>query len=89
MIPHKVRVSLNAKDFVRDEDPERGKRALSRALGTKYPCEKTRVDNVPELCGIALPYLIGDHPGQRQPQQYDADGGDKGQYVEHLVCFVL
>lgn len=40
--------------FVRDKDPKRGKRAQLQALGTMYPCKKTRIDNAPELCGIAI-----------------------------------
>ena len=40
--------------FVRDEDPSAAIAALLRALGTKYPREKTRIDDAPELCGIAL-----------------------------------
>ena len=40
--------------FVRDEDPSAAIAALLGALGTKYPREKTRIDNAPELCGIAF-----------------------------------
>jgi hypothetical protein len=43
--------------FVRDEDPSAAIAALLRALGTKYPREKTRIDNAPELCGIAPVYV--------------------------------
>ena len=40
--------------FVRDKEPSAAIAALLGALGTKYPCEKTRIDNAPELCGITL-----------------------------------
>ena len=40
--------------FVRDEDPSAAIAAQLQALGTKYPRKKTRIDNAPKLCGIAL-----------------------------------